>query len=772
MKNIKKYKLVHETPAHFIMHDGQAHFHIAKKGLDKEIIGKIQGFADGGEVEEQVKKMKRLQQKEGRLTSQDFSDGGKAKSNEDEEGDILNKFEKSIRSAFGVKEEAPAQTEEETREQEYERIRRQNLRNVHGQPFFEGGFAEAAQSIKSAFGGEAPHKETLEEKNQKIREQNLKNVHGDHYSDGGEVEEKLKKLKKAQQKEGRITEQDIQSYEEGGFVEKLQAAKDALLGKIPELFSGASDQIQSPSLDPAIQTEQQRLAVNSGMPGAINPIPGIEQPSTAPVNIEPFKTEAETNVAKNFVAQQQAAKMEQQLLEQEKIAQIQKTMSDNAARAAAGLPQLPVPQLQPSQQQIQQPIAIGEQISLVPRKMEASASGGPKSFNAAEEFERGSKLQQAGILGKARAEEQSGREQQALLGKFVEQEKERQQAYDSHLNEIDRQNETLRQDILSRKIDPNRMWNDMSTGSKIAAGLGMLFSGLGSGMSGQPNIAVGFIQKAVDNDIEAQKADASNSTSMYRMGLERYRNEQSAAEFARLQAHQILSAEVQRTAAKLGTANAQNTANILLGELAKADAPIKQNLAIQGAALSLVNQPSSSGPESVSQSGINPNKIRAMAVAGLLPKEELPKVMNEYGEYMKAKDLLDRTEQVFRDAAKLSTYTERFAQGIPGGSMIPTVRESTKQYKALSESYLDKITKDLTGRVTPESIRLLHGSIPVAGDSAETVKLKETNMKDIIKGAYAYPTMITYGIVNPKDPVISTSQEAKQRFTVGKPKGK
>lgn len=62
-------------------------------------------------------------------------------------------------------------------------------------------------------------------------------------------------------------------------------------------------------------------------------------------------------------------------------------------------------------------------------------------------------------------------------------------------------------DIANSKIDPNHFWQEKSTGSKLLAGIGMIFSGMGSGLAGGPNLAHQVIQRAIDRDIDAQKAN-------------------------------------------------------------------------------------------------------------------------------------------------------------------------------------------------------------------------------------------------------------------------
>jgi len=60
------------------------------------------------------------------------------------------------------------------------------------------------------------------------------------------------------------------------------------------------------------------------------------------------------------------------------------------------------------------------------------------------------------------------------------------------------------------KIDPEQYKNQLGISGNIATGIGMLLSGLGSGASGQPNMAMQVYQKNIDRNIDAQKANIAN----------------------------------------------------------------------------------------------------------------------------------------------------------------------------------------------------------------------------------------------------------------------
>lgn len=69
-------------------------------------------------------------------------------------------------------------------------------------------------------------------------------------------------------------------------------------------------------------------------------------------------------------------------------------------------------------------------------------------------------------------------------------------------------------DVRGGHIDPDRVWGERSTGGKIATIIGVMLSGLGAGMSGQPNMAMDVLNKAIDRDIDAQKANLSHKNNM------------------------------------------------------------------------------------------------------------------------------------------------------------------------------------------------------------------------------------------------------------------
>ena len=133
---------------------------------------------------------------------------------------------------------------------------------------------------------------------------------------------------------------------------------------------------------------------------------------------------------------------------------------------------------------------------ITPQEVAANeAAKAARSENAAKQAEA------AGDTEKANAEKIQGL--QAL-----------QKSSDEHFAEIQGRARQLRQDIENGKIDPSHYWADRGTGGRITASIGLLLSGLGSGLGGGPNMAMQVIQKNIDRDIDAQKANLETKKSL------------------------------------------------------------------------------------------------------------------------------------------------------------------------------------------------------------------------------------------------------------------
>lgn len=131
------------------------------------------------------------------------------------------------------------------------------------------------------------------------------------------------------------------------------------------------------------------------------------------------------------------------------------------------------------------------------------------------------------------------------------------QAYISHHSLLEDRSEGLFQAASKGEIDPNQYMNSKSTGSKIGIALSMLFSGAGQGLSHSTNnMAMDVVNKKIDQDIDAQKANLAQKNNLYQQNREMMGDDTAAYLQTKSDMLSMATAKAQEIAAKSGTPEA------------------------------------------------------------------------------------------------------------------------------------------------------------------------------------------------------------------------
>lgn len=361
--------------------------------------------------------------------------------------------------------------------------------------------------------------------------------------------------------------------------------------------------------EPQVQQEMLRLGVNAGLPGVTN------TENVTGADLSPFRQQAELKVAQDVnQSDKNQAEQAQSRLEEQRMAH-DKALVDNEMRVKAGFAPLEVPEAPPS------PEIPAQQVAQAPPQLSRPKSPAMQIPDTLGEYQRAVSQQERGIKGEAAAKGQLAEEETALYNEHQLREKAHQLAYESEAKDLDSQNDKLFQAAQSSKIDPNKFWNEKSTGSKIATALSMIFGGALAGRTGQPNMAAQYLEKQVQNDLEAQKNDQSSKMNLYKMGLEKYKDRQSAEAFHNLQAYTMLQSQIKQAAAKFGGPQAQALADQAVGELESKKALLKPQLIQQGATLKMM-QELSGNTGAAPGNLIDNNRWTALRMTGLLKPED------------------------------------------------------------------------------------------------------------------------------------------------------
>lgn len=181
------------------------------------------------------------------------------------------------------------------------------------------------------------------------------------------------------------------------------------------------------------------------------------------------------------------------------------------------------------------------------------------------QMESAVRMQADAAKGQADAEMKL-REQQAQ--EIAELQQKRQQFFDAQ----QQRSEALKSEILSSRIDPNRLWGSRTTGQKMGGIVGIILSGIGQGLAGGPNMAMQVLDKAIDADIDAQKANLENKKGLLAFHSQETRD--GMANFAATKAdmYDAFAAQLQKAAGQFAGQKAEGAAQQAIGEIqVKAD---------------------------------------------------------------------------------------------------------------------------------------------------------------------------------------------------------
>lgn len=138
--------------------------------------------------------------------------------------------------------------------------------------------------------------------------------------------------------------------------------------------------------------------------------------------------------------------------------------------------------------------------------------------------------------------------------------------------------------IENSEIDPNRLYHNMSTGQRLGTAFAMILSGIGSGMTmgRQQNLAVEAMNKAIDQDIDAQKANLGKKQSLLNYYVSQGHDIQSAAQLAKADARDAAAAQLQMVGTKFMGQRALDVAGANIATLHKQAALERQQAFSQG----------------------------------------------------------------------------------------------------------------------------------------------------------------------------------------------
>jgi hypothetical protein len=354
----------------------------------------------------------------------------------------------------------------------------------------------------------------------------------------------------------------------------------------------------------------------------------------------------------------------------------------------------------------------------------------PAAPNLVQQYQANQKLAEQGLRDQAAAQQQMAKEQQDIYGKVfkpedVENLNKQLAETQAKKAKLDQESEKLFNDSLNGTIDPNRLWNNKSTGSKVLATIGLILGGAGAHSYGGRNIAAEALDNAINKDIESQKSAKENARSLFNLNRERYRDTVAAEQATYIHLNAAMQGQLAAAAARAQNPMIKAQLEQNLAALKDKSLIVGQELQQRQLALDVIK---------------NPNVTPEQKIRFGVPQAQQEFVYKELKDAQNLKDLHEEGMKVFDEVSKLNTL----------GNQLSI--DKKRQIEGIRDAFLDKLTKDVSGRVTPETVHLVQGVFSKPMNSEETVAKLRQNMHNFLLQKSAFPVLSGYNI-NPIDEI-------------------
>lgn len=348
------------------------------------------------------------------------------------------------------------------------------------------------------------------------------------------------------------------------------------------------------------------------------------------------------------------------------------------------------------------------------------APAAPGSSSVLDEIKKGQDLQDAGILGAANAQSRAADSQAAAWRAYKLKADTINDDYQTKYKKYTAQQDQLIQDIKDTKIDPTRFWANQSTGNRVLAAVSMALSGIGSGLTGAPNAAMAVINKAIDNDIESQKANLGNKNTLLGRLYEQTHNLDEATNMARNTLLASTEGQVHQAAASGQGGTASAAALQLMGTLKQQRAVTNNQMALRQAILN---------------GGMGGDADPASAVTTMVPEAQQKDVFAEIDKAKNANQSRQEMLNQFDQATNENTVAKT------GFGLLRTPASILR----LQNLGLPLI-RDQDGRVNEFEQKAYNNLLPAPGDTQSKIDEKRAGLIDFINSKSAASTAKGFGI--------------------------
>ncbi len=288
-------------------------------------------------------------------------------------------------------------------------------------------------------------------------------------------------------------------------------------------------------------------------------------------------------------------------------------------------------------------------------------------------------------------------------------------------------NQQLFDAVSQGKVDPKQYFNNLDTAGRIANIIGLVMGGLGANATGGRNLAVDAMNHLIEQDVDAQKANIAQGTNLYKLNLEKTKNEQEARSMTINQQLTMAQAVLAKQAA--GTTNALALANIQKTDQEITGLKLQNDMSAYKA--KILNE---NGTGNVQPGQVDTHRLNALILSGAIPKEQATAAIKELQNYQEGQKL----KQSMEESAK------HLDNQIGAGVFTPSDRQSA------INAFAGRIAKIAENRFNLEESKLqARALLPSPLDSPDTVRNKTQRRAEFFDSLTPTSTLETIGVKSP-----------------------
>jgi hypothetical protein len=207
---------------------------------------------------------------------------------------------------------------------------------------------------------------------------------------------------------------------------------------------------------------------------------------------------------------------------------------------------------------------------------------------------------------------------QAALGQLQADAETNQKNYENNY-------QAFLQDVQNGHINPDNYLQNMGASKKIATAIGLFLGGWSSGYTGQGNPALDFLNKQIQNDIEAQKENLINKPkTLLNANIAHYGDQRIGTQLTENMLRDITLQKAKVAADALGTPSAQANYNILASKFKAENFATQQQIQARQLLMQQVQNANATGQSS----SLDPAKLVRLTNA---PPDAQKEMLKEIG---------------------------------------------------------------------------------------------------------------------------------------------